>query len=148
MVQTLCKLLSTISEHTPAYDPNTFQPRYTPFGLPRRYSGKESACQSRQTQETCVPSLGQVGKIPWRSKWQLTPVFLLGKSHGERSLAGYIPWGHKESDTTERLSSHAYIYKSVCVSIKTHAQGCLYQVYLLHPRIKTLPNTHQPRMDT
>ena len=33
-------------------------------------------------------------KIPWRRKWQTTPVFLPGKSHGQRSLAGYGPWGH------------------------------------------------------
>ena len=46
-----------------------------------------------------------VGKIPWRRKWQLTPVLLSGKSHGQRSLVGYNPWGHKESDTTERLHS-------------------------------------------
>ena len=45
-----------------------------------------------------------VGKIPWRRKWQPTPVLLPGKSHGLRSLAGYSPWGRKESDTTERLS--------------------------------------------
>ena len=44
-----------------------------------------------------------VGKIPWRRKWQPTPVFLPGKSHGSQSLLGYCPWGHKESDTTERL---------------------------------------------
>ena len=42
-----------------------------------------------------------VGKIPWRRKWQPTPVFLPGESHGQRSLAGYSPQGHKESDTTE-----------------------------------------------
>ena len=35
------------------------------------------------------------GKIPWRRKWQPTPAFLLGKSHGHRSLVGYSPWGHK-----------------------------------------------------
>ena len=45
-----------------------------------------------------------VGKIPWSRKQQLTPVFLLGESHGQRSLAGYSPWGHKELDTTERLT--------------------------------------------
>ena len=44
-----------------------------------------------------------VGKIPWRRKWQPTPVFLPGKSHGWMSLAGYSPWGCKESDTTEQL---------------------------------------------
>ena len=38
--------------------------------------------------------------FPWRRKWQLTPVFLPGESHGQRSLAGYSPWGHRESDMT------------------------------------------------
>ena len=42
-----------------------------------------------------------VRKLPWRRKWQPTPVFLPGESHGQSSLAGYSPWGHKESDTTE-----------------------------------------------
>ena len=40
----------------------------------------------------------------WRRKWQTTPVLLPGKSHGQRSLVGCSPWGHKESDTTEWLS--------------------------------------------
>ena len=44
-----------------------------------------------------------VGKIPWRRKWQSTPVFLPGKLHGQRILVGYHPWGCKESDTTEQL---------------------------------------------
>ena len=44
-----------------------------------------------------------VRKIPWRRAWQLTLVFLPGEFHGQRSLAGYSPWGHKESDMTERL---------------------------------------------
>ena len=42
-----------------------------------------------------------VGKIPWRRNWQPTPVFLPGESHGQRSLVGYSPRGHKELDTTE-----------------------------------------------
>ena len=42
----------------------------------------------------------------WGRKWQPTPVFLPGKSHGRRSLVGYSPRGHKESDTTERLHFH------------------------------------------
>ena len=37
-------------------------------------------------------------------KWQPTPVFLPGESHGQRSLEGYSPWGRKESDTTEQLT--------------------------------------------
>ena len=44
-----------------------------------------------------------MGKIPWRRKWQPTPVFLPGEFHGQRSLAGYSPWGHKELDTTEQV---------------------------------------------
>ena len=46
-----------------------------------------------------------IGKIPWRRKWQSTPGLLPGKSHVQRSLVGYSPWGCKESDTTERLHS-------------------------------------------
>ena len=46
----------------------------------------------------------RVGRIPWRRKWQPSPVFLPGKSHGQRSLAGYNPRGRKESDMTERTS--------------------------------------------
>ena len=59
-----------------------------------------------------------VGKVPWRRKWQPTPVFLPGKSHGWRRLVGYSPWGGKESDTTERLDFHFYF-------------NCLQKVYLL-----------------
>ena len=42
-----------------------------------------------------------VGKIPWRRKWQPALVLLPGKLHGQRSLAGYSPWGSKELDMTE-----------------------------------------------
>ena len=42
-----------------------------------------------------------VRKIPWRKKWLPTPVSLPGESHGQRSLAGYSPWGHKELDMNE-----------------------------------------------
>ena len=46
-----------------------------------------------------------VGKIPWRRAWQPTLVFLPGESHGQRGLVVYNPWGHKELDTTEWLST-------------------------------------------
>ena len=49
-----------------------------------------------------------VGKIPWSRKWQPTPVFLSEKSHGQRSLAGYSPWGGKDSEMTEQLSTQGY----------------------------------------
>ena len=61
------------------------------IGLP---GGKESACQCRRCRfDTWA------GKIPQRRKWQATLVFLPGESPGQRSLAGYSPWGRKESDT-------------------------------------------------
>ena len=53
---------------------------------------------------TQIPSLGWIGKIPWRREWPPTPVFLPGEFHGQRSLEGYSPWGHKELDTTEQLT--------------------------------------------
>ena len=46
-----------------------------------------------------------VGKIPWTRKWQPTPVFMPGEAHGQRSLVGCSPWGHKESDMTEWLTN-------------------------------------------
>ena len=47
-----------------------------------------------------------VRKIPWRRKWQPTPLFLPGKVHGQRTLVGYSPWGCKELDMTEQLHFH------------------------------------------
>ena len=57
-------------------------------GLPRWLSGKEPTCQCRRLRFD-----SWVGKIPWRRKWQPTPVFLPGGSHGQRSLAGYTVHG-------------------------------------------------------
>ena len=51
-------------------------------------------------QETWVQLL--VRAIPWRREWLPTLVFLPGESHGQRSLVGYSPWGHKELDTNGR----------------------------------------------
>ena len=65
-------------------------------------------------QETWVRSLGW--EIPWQREWQPTPVFLLGESRGQRSLAGYSQWGHKESDLTEQLSTHAH--QVICTYIR------------------------------
>ena len=67
-------------------------------GIPGGAHGKESACQCRR-HEMWVDLW--VRRIPWRRKWQPTPVFFPGESHGQRGLAGYSPWGHKESDPTE-----------------------------------------------
>ena len=82
---------------------------YTCLG-PASLSGKSTSLVAQMVKrlppmrETWVQSLG------WedlrRRKWQPTPVFLPGKSCGQRSLVGNSPWGRKESDTTERLHFH------------------------------------------
>ena len=53
-------------------------------------------------------SIPGLRRFPWRRKWQPTPVFLPGKSHGLRSLAGYSPWDHKELDMIE------HVYTIIC----------------------------------
>ena len=68
-------------------------------GLPGGASGKELTCQCRRHKRCGFNPC--VGKIPWKRAWQPTPVFLPGESHGQRSLAGYSPWGHKELGTAE-----------------------------------------------
>ena len=69
------------------------------FPIPRWLSGKESACQCRRHKRCGFNPW--VGKVPWRRTWQPTPVFVPGESHGQRTLAGYSPWGRQESATTE-----------------------------------------------
>ena len=67
--------------------------------FPGGTSGKEPDCLcSRQKRQGFSP---WVRKIPWRRAWQTTPGFLPGESHGQWSLVGYSPWGHRESDMTE-----------------------------------------------
>ena len=65
---------------------------------------EESTCQWRRHRRCRFDPW--VEKIPWRRKWQPTPVFLPGKSQGQRSLAGYGSWDHKESDMTECAHTH------------------------------------------
>ena len=68
-------------------------------------------------QETWVWSLGREDS-PGEGKWQLTPVFMPGKSHGPGSLVGYSPWGCKELDLTEWLSiPSAGAKKSTCLRV-------------------------------
>ena len=76
-------------------------------GLTCGSDSKESACDAG------VPGFNSwVRKIPWRRKWLLTPVYLPGEFHGQKSLAGYSSWGRKELDTTEPLTlSLSYIWR-------------------------------------
>ena len=76
---------------SPALHPNAF-PEGTCFqlGFPGGVNGKEPACQRRRLKFD-----PWVRKIPWRWSWLPTPVFLPRESHGQRSLVGYSPWGHR-----------------------------------------------------
>ena len=75
-------------------------------GLPRWCKGKESSCQFKK-HRGCRFS-PWVGNIYWRRKGQPVPMFLPGKFCGQRSLVGYSPWGHKESDTTEHTCTTSF----------------------------------------
>ena len=76
----------------------------TRTGFPGGTSGRESTCQCRRCKSHGFNPW--VRKIFWGRLWRSTPVFVPVKSHGQRKLAGYSPWGHKVQDTTERLSTH------------------------------------------
>ena len=69
------------------------------MGFPGGTSGKVSACQCRRHKRSRFDPW--VEKTSWRREWQPTPVYLPGAAHGQRSLAGYRPDGHKELDMTE-----------------------------------------------
>ena len=66
----------------------------------------------QETQETQVLSLG--GEGPLEEEWQPTPEFLPEKFYGQRSLAGYSPWGRKELDTTEHIKGHYDLATTLC----------------------------------
>ena len=81
--------------------PKTFKAGYTflTLGFPGGSEGKESVFYAGD------PGLiSGLGRFPWSRKWQPIPVFFLGEFHGQRSLVGCSPRGHKESDMTERLT--------------------------------------------
>ena len=79
--------------------------------LPWWLNVKESTCQCSRCSFNAW-----VGKIPWGRTWQPISAFLLGKSHRQRSLVGYSPWGHKGSYTAAWLNNniqHTHRHSSV-----------------------------------
>ena len=71
----------------------------TYLGFPDGSMGKESACNAGDTGDMGLITGSE--RFPWRRRWQPTWVFLPGEFHGQRSLAGYSPKGHKELEMTE-----------------------------------------------
>ena len=83
------ELKSNVSDATETH----FLVRISYSGFPGGTSGKEAACQCRRHKSCRFDPW--VGKLSWRRKWQPTSVSLPGESHGQRSLVGYGPCGHK-----------------------------------------------------
>ena len=90
---------STCNAGNPGSIPRSGRSPGEGIGYPLQYSWASLVAQRVKNMpamwETWVQSMG------WRKEWLPTPVFWPGKFHGQRSLAGYSPWGCKESDTTE-----------------------------------------------
>ena len=81
------------------------------MGFPGSVNSKETACQRRRHKRWGFNPW--VGKIPWRTAWQPTPVFLPGESHGQRSLAGYSSWESESIRYNWGDSMHAHIPRCV-----------------------------------
>ena len=84
----------------------------------------KNPCANAGDVRDAVGSLG--GKIPWKSIWQPTPVFSPEKSHWQRGLVGYSPWGRRESDLTEHTHTMIFAeFVSLC--------NRLHKTVLRHP---------------
>ena len=71
--------------------------------------GKKSSCHCRRFKFD-----PWIRKIPWKRKCPPIPVFLSGKFHGQRNLAGYSSWDYKESETSEQLSPYTHLESWKC----------------------------------
>ena len=78
-----------------------------------------------------------MGKILWRRKWQCTPIFLLGESHGQ---VDYSPWGHKEFDTTEWLT-HTHIPKGLVWKYSLKSKHSLSRWWVSHSSVSVTTPT-------
>ena len=92
--------------------------------------GRLQSMGSLRVRHDWATSLSLSTFMHWRRKWQPTPVFLPGESHGRRSLVGCSPWGCTESDTTEATQQHICVCVCVCVCV------CIY-IYIGSPCVTT-----------
>ena len=117
--------------------------------FPRCCHGKESTCQPRRYKRRGFDPW--VGKIAWRRKWQPTPVFLPGKSHGQRILEGYSPWGCKELGMTQHTHTHfikliSSVQSLSCVWL-CDPTDCSTPGLPIHHQLLELAQTHVHRVD-
>ena len=83
-------------------------------------SGKEPTCQCKRHERCGFDPW--VEKIPWRRKWQCTPVFLPGKCHGQRSLVGYSPQNHRVGHNWSNLARMQYSLGSAPLLVRMHSK--------------------------
>ena len=108
-------------------------PVVAPGSLPLSHQGSPSACRGRRCRFS--PWLA---RRPWSRKWHPTAVFSPGESQGQRSLAGYSLWGHKESDITERAMGQACGDPDTDTGSSCHWTGVCY-IRELQPRRSVRP---------
>ena len=85
--------------------------------------------------------------ISWRSKWETSPVFLPGKFHGKKSLASYSPWGLKESNIVEQLSTRMPYMAGVCEKEPQsiiYVSSCISSVFQSCPTLCSPMNCSTP----
>ena len=108
--------------YTPGKGSSLEEPPST-LGFPGGASGKEPTCQGRRCKRRGFSPW--VGKMPWRRAWQITPVFLPGDSHRQRSLADYSPWGcrvgHHDRSEIRRFASD--VFQSLAVELINCSPG-------------------------
>ena len=112
------------------------------YRLLRWDSGKEFTCQLRRHKRCRFNPW--VGKIPWRRAWQPTPVFLPEKSHGQRRLMGYSPWGSRELYMTEHMHTHTHTR----VNIYIYAHSCKWWIrmkWFLYTGQRVIPSLSNRR---
>ena len=95
--------------------------------------GRLQSMGSLRVRHDWVTSLSLFTFMHWRRKWQLTPVFLPGESHGQRSLVGCSPWGRTESDTTEATWQQA---AAITFLYRRNRHNIINQLYLNKIKLK------------
>ena len=80
------------------------------YTLPWGFPGGSAIKNLPAMKEIWVQSPGWEDPFREKKKWQTTPVFLSGEFHGQRSLVGYSPWGHKKSDKIYQLNNTTIHY--------------------------------------
>ena len=109
---------------------------YTHTGFPGGSDSKESACN--------VGALGSIlglGRSPGGGHGNPFQYSCLENPHGQRSLVGYSPWGHKESDMTEQLSTHIHTHR--CIHTQENVHTTTYTSIYTDTQAYTQIHTHK-----